>query len=95
MMTEKEATVAATTFKLFADPVRIQILSLIAAERMNVTSICTHVKKEQAAVSHHIALLRISGLIESEREGKCNYYSIHFGKYRAAVETMNRIAGLG
>jgi ArsR family transcriptional regulator len=34
-------------------------------------------------VSHHLALLRVSGLIESRREGKHNFYSVrtdHFGE---------------
>jgi ArsR family transcriptional regulator len=46
-------------------------------------------------VSHHLALLRVSGLIESRREGKHNFYRVrtdHFGElllslFSAAGET--------
>ena len=46
-------------------------------------------------MSHHLALLRVSGLIESRREGKHNFYSVrtdHFGElllslFSAAGET--------
>jgi ArsR family transcriptional regulator len=50
---------------------------------MHVTDLCNRLGQSQPAVSHHLALLRVSGLIESRREGKHNFYSVradHFGE---------------
>jgi ArsR family transcriptional regulator len=41
-----------------------------------VTDLCSRLGQSQPAVSHHLALLRVSSLIESRREGKHNYYSV-------------------
>ena len=48
-----------------------------------MTDLCNRLGQSQPAVSHHLALLRVSGLIESRREGKHNFYSVradHFGE---------------
>jgi ArsR family transcriptional regulator len=48
-----------------------------------VTDLCNRLGQSQPAVSHHLALLRVSGLIESRREGKHNFYSVrrdYFGE---------------
>ena len=64
------------------DIVRLRILAAVAAHG-SVTKAAKHLKYSQPAVSHHLALLRVSGLIESRREGKHNFYSVrkeHFGE---------------
>ena len=47
-----------------------------------MTDFCQRLGQSQPAVSHHLAFLRVSGLIELRREGKHNFYSVrtdHFG----------------
>jgi len=67
----------ANVFTLLSDETRLRILAyLIEKEEMNVTDLCERLKQSQPAVSHHLALLRVSGLIEPRREGKHNYYSV-------------------
>jgi ArsR family transcriptional regulator len=73
----------AQVFKLLSDETRLRILLYLAQNReLHVTDLCNRLGQSQPAVSHHLALLRVSGLIESRREGKHNFYSVradHFG----------------
>lgn len=74
----------AQVFKLLSDETRLRILLYLAqAQELHVTDLCNRLGQSQPAVSHHLALLRVSGLIESRREGKHNFYSVradHFGE---------------
>src|SRR3954463_13681971 len=73
----------AQVFKLMGDETRLRILLYLAQNNeLHVTDLCNRLGQSQPAVSHHLALLRVSGLIESRREGKHNFYSVrtdHFG----------------
>jgi ArsR family transcriptional regulator len=63
--------------RLVSDETRLRILfDLVRNGELNVTDICNRLGQSQPAVSHHLALLRVSGLIEPRREGKHNYYSV-------------------
>ncbi len=74
----------AQVFKLLSDETRLRILLYLAQNReLHVTDLCNRLGQSQPAVSHHLALLRVSGLIEARREGKHNFYSVradHFGE---------------
>jgi len=67
----------AQVFKLLSDETRLRILFYLARQsELHVTDLCNRLGQSQPAVSHHLALLRVSGLIESRREGKHNFYSL-------------------
>jgi DNA-binding transcriptional ArsR family regulator len=76
----------AQVFKLLSDETRLRILFYLALSpnaELHVTDLCHRLGQSQPAVSHHLALLRVSGLIESRREGKHNFYCVrtdHFGE---------------
>jgi len=64
-------------FKLLSDETRLRILLYLMQEgELHVTALCERLGQSQPAVSHHLALLRVAGLIEARRDGKHNYYSI-------------------
>ncbi len=64
-------------FKLLADETRLKILFfLIEKQELNVRTLCDMLGLSQPAVSHHLALLRVDGLIECRRDGKHNYYRV-------------------
>jgi ArsR family transcriptional regulator len=71
-------------FKLLSDETRLRILLYLAQSgELHVTDLCNRLGQSQPAVSHHLALLRVSGLIEARREGKHNFYSVranYFGE---------------
>lgn len=64
-------------FKLLADETRLRVLMYLVREgELHVTALCDKLNQSQPAVSHHLALLRVAGLIEARRDGKHNFYSI-------------------
>src|SRR5438094_7044881 len=83
----------AQVFKLLSDETRLRILFYLALSEnheLHVTDLCHRLGQSQPAVSHHLALLRVSGLIESRREGKHNFYSVrtdHFGELLLSLFT--------
>jgi|UniRef100_A0A7C4QQP7 ArsR family transcriptional regulator len=81
-------------FKLLSDETRLRILMYLLREgELHVTALCERLGQSQPAVSHHLALLRVAGLIEPRRDGKHNYYSIkskHF--HRLIAELFNSIS---
>lgn len=67
----------AEQFRLLADPTRLQILALLTDKGHNVGELCEALGgQSQPTVSHHLALLRVSGLVTPSREGKFNYYDL-------------------
>jgi ArsR family transcriptional regulator len=76
-------------FKLLSDETRLRILMyLIQENELHVTALCERLGQSQPAVSHHLALLRVAGLIEARRDGKHNYYSVrrmHFHRIMAEL----------
>jgi ArsR family transcriptional regulator len=75
--------------KLLADPTRLQVL-LMLSERgeTNVRAICEFLGQNQPAVSHHLALLRVAGLIEARRDGKHNFYRIQPRRIRELLDEI-------
>lgn len=67
----------AQIFKLLADESRLRLVLALADEgEMNVSTLCGLLHTKQPAVSHHLKLLNLAGLIEFRREGKHNYYRL-------------------
>lgn len=63
--------------KLLGDETRIRILYFLQqAEELNVRELCRLLRQRQPSVSHHLALLRVAGLIHMRRDGKHNYYQL-------------------
>lgn len=64
-------------FKLLADETRLRVLFYLMSEKeLNVRALCDRLEQSQPAVSHHLALLRVAGLIAARRDGKHNFYHI-------------------
>lgn len=84
-------------FKLLSDETRLRILLYLTREReLHVTALCDKLGQSQPAVSHHLALLRVAGLIEARRDGKHNFYHVrtqHF--YRLMSEAFAGFVGDG
>ena len=76
-------------FKLLSDETRLRVLMYLAREKeLHVTALCQKLKQSQPAVSHHLALLRVAGLIEARRDGKHNYYSVRRDHFRRVMEEI-------
>lgn len=71
-----ECTQAADIFKLISDGTRLRILWLLCHCEECVSNISAAVEMSDPAVSHHLKLLKRSGLITSRRSGKEVYYKL-------------------
>ena len=64
-----------SVFKLLADKSRLKIVLALAQQGpMHVSALCKLLGQTQPAVSHHLTLMRIVGLVDYDRNGKHNYY---------------------
>jgi len=72
----KQAQKAATLLKQVSDPTRLQVILMLDEEEKHVGAICQRLNMSQAAVSHHLALLRHGGIIMPRRQGKNNFYDL-------------------
>lgn len=73
-------------FKLLADETRLKILLSLAREgELHVSALCERLGQSQPAVSHHLAMLRAAGLLDSRRDGKHNFYGVQEGRFREIV----------
>ena len=76
-------------FKLLSDETRLRILMYLIREReLHVTALCDRLKQSQPAVSHHLALLRVAGLIEARRDGKHNFYSVRRNYFHRIIAEL-------
>jgi len=81
-------------FKLLSDETRLRVLLYLAREtELHVTALCKKLNQSQPAVSHHLALLRVAGLIEARRDGKHNYYSVRKTHFHRIMQELFRSIG--
>lgn len=94
-MEEERAVDLAGVFKALGDPVRLRLLSMIAAHAGGEVCVCALTpafELTQPTISHHLKLLRLAGLIDAERRGTWVYYRLVPG----AVERLAGVlAGIG
>jgi DNA-binding transcriptional ArsR family regulator len=66
-------------FKALADPTRIRILNLLAANRgpVCVCDIVKHFPVGQPTISHHLKILRATCFVHAERRGTFMYYHVN------------------
>ena len=82
-----------TVFKLLSDETRLKILFILReADEMNVLELCRILGQRQPSVSHHLALLRVNGLIGMRRDGKHNFYHIRLSRLDEVVETVLKVS---
>jgi ArsR family transcriptional regulator, arsenate/arsenite/antimonite-responsive transcriptional repressor len=76
-------------FKLLADETRLKVLYfLMQQDELNVRTLCKLLRQSQPAVSHHLALLRVAGIIECRRDGKHNFYHLVPKRCQAYLDTI-------
>ena len=83
-------------FKLLADCSRLKILLALASNgEMHVSALCRLLDQSQPAVSHHLTLMRMSGLVGYRRDGKHNFYHVDSGLVRDLLEQFfaNSVGG--
>jgi ArsR family transcriptional regulator len=90
-ISEEQAGEVATIFAALADPVRLRIFSMIAAEG----DVCScnleePVGKSQPTVSHHTRILANAGLIAGEKRGRWTYWRAVPGRLDVLAHLLGR-----
>ena len=63
--------------KALADETRQKIMKLVCCQWLSVSEIVNQLEVSQPTVSHHLALLRETGLVNVREEGKQTFYSLN------------------
>ena len=83
-------------FKLLADKNRLRIVLALAQDaELHVTALCDLLGQSQPAVSHHLTLMRMVGLVAFRRDGKHNHYRLASGFVRDLLEQFFADSGNG
>jgi len=83
-------------FKILADKSRLKILMALSQDgELHVSALCTLLGQSQPAVSHHLTLMRMTGLVAFRREGKHNFYHLDSGMIRDLLEQFFADSGNG
>lgn len=76
-LASRQASELARLLKALADPVRLGVLSQLAARGEGEVCVCDIVAAfnlSQPTISHHLRILREAGLVDSTRRGTWVYY---------------------
>jgi ArsR family transcriptional regulator len=74
-----DADELARGFAALGDPVRLRVLSMLAAAPEGEVCVCNFVEplgKSQPTISHHLRILGEAGLVHGDRRGKWVWYSL-------------------
>jgi ArsR family transcriptional regulator, arsenate/arsenite/antimonite-responsive transcriptional repressor len=76
-LTAAQAEDLAPAFKALGDPVRLRLLSLIASREGGEVCVCDLTDAfdlKAPTISHHLKVLKATGLVSAERRGTWVYY---------------------
>ena len=73
---ENEFTDLSEFFKIFGNPTRLKIISLLSIEDLCVCDICDALGLNQTTVSNQLRILRANNIVKYQKEGKMARYSL-------------------
>lgn len=84
--------VAAEVLAHLADPTRLHLLRLLAADEQDVSTLTAQVAASRSSVSQHLGRLRIAGLVQAHRVGRRMLYRIASDHLSALVDEAMEFA---
>lgn len=66
---------AVAALKLLADGTRLRIVWNLLHGEHNVNDLADHLGMQPAAISHHLAKLRLAGVVRTRRDGNHIFYA--------------------
>ncbi|WP_407432932.1 ArsR/SmtB family transcription factor [Methanobrevibacter sp.] len=76
MIAEDQYSDLSEFFKIFGNPTRLKILSLLSIEDLCVCDICEALNLNQTTVSNQLRILRANNIVKYQKEGKMARYSL-------------------
>ncbi|MCB5291902.1 ArsR/SmtB family transcription factor [Arthrobacter sp. SO3] len=81
---------ATATFRMLSDPTRLHLLWLLALEPSDVGTLVEQTGASRTSVSQHLAKLRFSGLVTTQKHSRHVIYSLTDGHLtRLVMEGLN------
>jgi ArsR family transcriptional regulator len=91
-MSAARAEQVAPLLKALADPVRLRLVSLIAASAGGEACVCDlndAFDLTQATISHHLKVLHSAGLLDRDKRGVWVYYAVRPGALAAVANLFD------
>lgn len=63
--------------RLMSNPTRMQLLILLSRQECGLNDLCEALDIPHPSASHHLSLMKMSGLVIDRRDGKKVYYSLN------------------
>ena len=76
MIDEEQYSELSEFFKIFGNPTRLKILSLLTIEDLCFCDICEALNLNQTTVSNQLRILRANNIVKYQKEGKMARYSL-------------------
>ena len=78
-------------FRAFSDENRLRVLELLCEGEQCACILLADMNISQPTLSHHMKILCKSGIVNSRRVGKWNYYSINEEGCKYGIQLLNMI----
>jgi len=73
---------ATKVLAVLSQETRLNLVLALAQGPASVTELCEHLGLPQSKISHHLGILRNTGLVTDSREGQFVIYRINVGAWR-------------
>ncbi len=82
----------AFVLKTIAHPMRVAIIDLLSVnEKMSVNDITAYLGLEQSLTSHHLANMKMKGILGSKREGKNIFYFLRMKEVPDLIKILEDV----
>ena len=82
----------AFVLKTIAHPMRVGIIDLLSKnEKMSVNDITEYLGLEQSLTSHHLANMKMKGVLGSKREGKNIFYFLRMKEVLELIKILENV----
>ena len=82
-------------FKALSDPTRRKILELLQEKSLNAGEIAEYFHITKPSISHHLTILKNSGLIVDERHGQNIVYSLDMSVFQDMMKWFMNFTSMG
>ena len=82
-------------FKALSDPTRRKILELLQEKSLNAGEIAVYFHITKPSISHHLTILKNSGLIVDERHGQNIVYSLDMSVFQDMMKWFMNFTSMG
>jgi DNA-binding transcriptional ArsR family regulator len=80
---QQYVTAAARVLGILSHETRLNLVLALAQGPASVSALCEHLGLSQSNASHHLSILRNTGLVSDERDGQFVIYRLHLSAWRA------------